>query len=139
MPRLVSWVSSLLCGAAVALAAQTPYQIGPPPSWVKLHQPNLTAPSLATEGWEYVLTDHQELVGPSGIERYWHVAYRVLDERAVKENSQLEISFDSTYQELMLHSVRVLRGSRVIDQLKPARMHVAQRETQLEYQIFDGT
>lgn len=139
MPRLVSWVSSLLCGAAVALPAQTPYQIGPPPSWVKLHQPNLTAPSLATEGWEYVLTDHQELVGPSGIERYWHVAYRVLDEGAVKENSQLEISFDSTYQELMLHSVRVLRGSRVIDQLKPARMHVAQRETQLEYQIFDGT
>jgi transglutaminase-like putative cysteine protease len=139
MPRLVCWVSSLLVGAAVALPAQTPYQTGSPPSWVTLHQPNLTAPSLATEGWEYVLSDHQELVGASGVERYWHVAYRVLDEGAVKENSQLEISFDSTYQELILHSVRVLRGSRVIDQLKPARMHVAQRETQLEYQIFDGT
>lgn len=139
MPRLIAAVSSLLLGAAVALPAQTPYQIGPPPSWVKFHQPNLTAPSLATEGWEYVLSDRQESVGPSGIERYWHVAYRVLDEGAVKENSQLEISFDSTYQDLILHSVRVLRGSRAIDQLKPARMHVAQRETELEYQIFDGT
>jgi transglutaminase-like putative cysteine protease len=141
MPRLVSCVASLLCGAALALPAQTPYHIGPPPSWVKLRQPNLSAPSLATEGWEYVLSDHQEFVGPppSGIERYWHIAYRVLDEGAVKQNSQLEISFDSTYQELVLHSVRVLRASHAIDQLKPARMHVAQRETQLEYQIFDGT
>jgi transglutaminase-like putative cysteine protease/HAMP domain-containing protein len=139
MLRFLFGISSLLLGAGVAVSAQRPYRIGPPPSWVKIHQPNLTAPSQATEGWEYVLSDRQEYAGPSTNERYWHMAYRVLDEGAVKENSQLEISFDSTYQELILHSARVLRGGRVIDQLKPARMHVAQRETQLEYQIFDGS
>lgn len=138
MLRIGFWILVLLA-AARTLPAQAPYEIGPPPSWVKLHQPDLTAPSLATEGWEYVLSDHQSFVGPSGIERYWRVAYRVLDEGAVQDNSQLEIDFDTTYQDLVLHSARVLRGGRVIDQLKPARMHVAQRETQLEYQIFDGT
>jgi transglutaminase-like putative cysteine protease len=141
MPRFIFWVINVfaVAVAAAALPAQVPYQIGPPPAWVKLHKPNLAAPSLATEGWEYLLSDHQQVVGPSGIERYWHVAYRVLDEGAVKENSQLAVDFDTTYQELVLHTVRVLRGDRVIDQLKPARMHVAQRESQLEYQIFDGT
>ena len=141
MPRFIVWAVNGLAVAAAALPAQVPYEIGPPPAWVKLHTPNLAAPSLATEGWEYVLSDHQELVGPppSRIERYWHIAYRVLDEGAVQENSQLEVDFDTTYQDLVLHTVRVLRGDRVIDQLKSARIHVAQRETQLEYQIFDGT
>ncbi len=139
MPRLLPGISSLLLSGAIALAAQTPYQIGPPPSWVKVRQPNLIAPSQATEGWEYVLSDRQELVEPAVIERYWHFAYRVLDEGAVKQNSQLEITFDSTYQRLILHSVRVRRGARVVDQLKASRIRVAQRETELDYQIFDGT
>jgi transglutaminase-like putative cysteine protease len=145
MPRLILWFSCLLLGGGVgggwgtALAAQQPYRIGPTPPWVRIHQANPAAPSQATAGWEYVLSDRQELVGPSAIDRYWHMAYRVLDERAVKENSQLEITFDSSYQQLILHSARVVRGGRAIDQLNPAQIHVAQRETQLEYQIFDGS
>ena len=130
---------AIVIGGVATLVAQTPYQIGPPASWVKVREPVLSAPHLATEGTETLLSDRQEAVRSSGVEQYWHVAYRVLDEGAVQQNSQLEIVFDSSYQRLVLHSVRLRRGDRVIDQLRPGRVRVAQRETELEDQIYDAS
>ena len=130
---------AIVIGGVAKLVAQTPYQIGPPASWVKVREPVLSAPHLATEGTETLLSDRQEAVRSSGVEQYWHVAYRVLDEGAVQQNSQLEIVFDSSYQRLVLHSVRLRRGDRVIDQLRPGRVRVAQRETELEDQIYDAS
>ncbi|HEY3222001.1 MAG TPA: DUF3857 domain-containing protein [Gemmatimonadales bacterium] len=126
-------------GGVGGVVAQTPYEIGPPASWVKVREPVLSVPHLATEGTETLLADRQDAVRASGVEQYWHVAYRVLDEGAVQQNSQLEIVFDSSYQRLVLHAVRLRRGERVIDQLKPGRVRVAQRETELEEQIYDAS
>ncbi|HEV2672184.1 MAG TPA: DUF3857 domain-containing protein [Gemmatimonadales bacterium] len=130
---------ALLLACIRPVSAQTAYRIGSSPSWVKMHKPNLTMPPVRTEGWEYVLTDRQESVGPAGIERYWHAAYRVIDQAAVGDNSQLEIVFDSAYQRLTLHTVTVWRGGRALDQLNRSHIHVAQREADLEDQIFDGS
>ena len=130
---------AIALGGVAKLVAQTPYQIGPPAAWVKVREPVLSAPHLATEGTETLLSDRQEAVRSSGVEQYWHVAYRVLDEGAVQQNSQLEIVFDSSYQRLVLHAVRLRRGDRVIDQLRPGRVRVAQRETELENQIYDAS
>src|SRR5258705_12788438 len=97
---------AIILGGVAKLVGQTPYQIGPPASWVKVREPVLAAPHLATEGTETLLSDRQEAVRSSGVEQYWHVAYRVLDEGAVQQNSQLEIVFDSSYQRLALPPVR---------------------------------
>src|SRR5258705_2373601 len=130
---------AIILGGVAKLVGQTPYQIGPPASWVKVREPVLAAPHLATEGTETLLSDRQEAVRSSGVEQYWHVAYRVLDEGAVQQNSQLEIVFDSSYQRLVLHAVRLRRGDRIIDQLRPGRVRVAQRETELDEQIYDAS
>src|SRR5207245_8957918 len=98
-----------------------------------------SAPSLATKGTETLLTDRQVIASPAGIERYWHIAYRVLDEGAVQDNSQIEIVFDSSYQRLVLHSVRILRGGHIINQLEKRRIRVAQRESRLEEKSYDGS
>ena len=130
---------AIVIGGVGTLAAQTPYEIGPPASWVKVREPVLSAPHMASEGTETLISDRQEAVRPSGVEQYWHVAYRVLDEGAVRQSSQLEIVFDSSYQRLVLHTVRLRRGDRVIDELKSGRIRVAQRETELEDQIYDAS
>ena len=132
-------LAGLLVAAVSNASAQAAYRIGPPASWVKIHNPQLTAPPARTEGWEYVLTDRQESVGADGIERYWHAVYRVLDQAAVEDNSQIEVVFDPTYQRLTLHTVTVWRGGRASNQLTHARIRVAQRETDLESRIFDGS
>lgn len=130
----------LLSGSAPPVPAQRVFDIAPPPSWVAplaLDIPQPTGePGLSHE---MLLIDRQEAVRPTGVERFYHIAYRVRDESAVRENSQLEFVVDSSYQRLILHSVLVRRGDRSINQLSPGRIRVAQRETQLESQIFDGS
>src|SRR2546428_13413392 len=120
---------AIVIGGVGARAAQTPYEIGPPASWVKVREPVLSAPHMATEGTETLISDRQEAVRPSGVEQYWHVAYRVLGEGAVRQSSQLENAFDSSSQRPVLHPVRLRRADRGIDVLKTRSIHVAQRET----------
>ncbi len=127
---------------APRLAAQTAYHIGPPPLWVKPIAAAVTAPSPSgqvTEGFEMLLIDRQEVVRAPAIERFRHVVYRLLDEGAVQDHSQIEIVFDSSYEQLTLHVVTVIRTGRPTDQLKRSRIRVVQRESRLDYQIFDGS
>src|SRR6266850_7311115 len=79
---------AIVIGGVGSLAAQTPYEIGPPAPWVKLREPVLSAPPLATEGTERLLSDRQDAVRATGVEQYWHVAYRLLDEGAVQQRSE---------------------------------------------------
>jgi len=132
-------LAALLLSGISNVTAQNAYQIGQPPAWVKVRKPDLTAAPVRSEGWEYVLVDRQEAVDDAGIGRYWHTAYRVLDQAAVNDNSQIEIVFDPIYQRLTLHAVTVWRGGRALNQLKSSRIRVAQRETNLEERIFDGS
>jgi transglutaminase-like putative cysteine protease len=136
MRRLL--IAGAVCACISPLAAQS-YRVGPPPGWVKLHKPNLAAPAVRAEGWEYVLFDRQESVGPTGVERYWRIAYRIIDQAAVTDNSQIEVVFDPAYQRLTLHDVTVWRGAHRFVQLRSSRIHVARREPDLEDQIFDGS
>lgn len=135
-------------GAVIALLlpagspAQTVYEIGPPSSWVTPLALAVSAPPPSggvAEGFEMLLVDRQEAIRDGAVQRFLHIAYRLLDEGAVKDHSQIEIVFDSSYQRLMLHAVTLVRDGRSIDQLKPDRIRVAQRESRLEYQIYDGS
>jgi transglutaminase-like putative cysteine protease len=125
-----------------SLHAQGPYSIGPSPAWVKQIHPDMTSPppqGNVTYGYELLLVDRQESVTAAGLERFKHLAYRLLDERAVEDNSQIELTFDPTYEQLVLHAVSVTRNGRTIDQLKPDRIRVVARESEADYQVFDGS
>ena len=126
----------------IALAAQAAYHIARPPAWVKPIPAEAAAPTPpgpVTEGYEMLLVDFQESVRDRTVERFKHIAYRVLDEGAVQDNSQIEIVFDSSYEQLVIHAVTVQRAGRTINQLKPARIRVVQRESRMDYQIYDGS
>lgn len=132
---------ALMLFLPVAVHAQRAYRIGPPAAWVRLIPAPVTAsapPGPVTEGYEMLLIDRQEAgQGPSA-ERFTHVAYRLLDDGAVQNNSQIEIAFDSSYEQLILHTVMVKRNGRSIDQLKTGRIRVVQREAEMDNQIYNG-
>ena len=127
---------------APSLAAQTAYRLGPPADWVRPVAPDLAAPTPSgrvTEGFEMLLLDRQEIVRAPAVERFRHVVYRLLDEGAVQAHSQIELTFDSSYEQLTLHMATVIRNGRPINQLRRDRIRVVQREARLDYQIYDGS
>jgi len=124
------------------LAAQRTYTIAPPPGWVHTVPVDLTAPSesgVITYGSELLLIDRQDNAVGEEFEFYTHLAYRLLTEGAVQNSSQIEIEVDTSYQRLTLHGVSLIRGGRVLDQLKPEQIQVMRRETRMEFQLYDGS
>lgn len=140
--RFLTSVAGLAFVLSSGVAAQTAYRTGPPPPWVHPLPVAVDAPppsGRVTGGFELLLLDRQEAVLAPALERFRHVAYRLLDEAAVQDQSQIEIIFDSSYEQLTLHSVTVTRAARSSDQLQPNRIRVVQKESRLDYQIYDGS
>ncbi len=66
------------------------------------------------------------------------VASRALNGRGVEEIAHVGIDFDPCVPALSLHTLNLHRDGRVQDRLATARIKVLQRETELEYRIYDG-
>ena len=128
--------------AILANAQDTPYRIGPAPAWVEiapLPDPNPVPAGEISGGLYYLRIDEQHRVEGRSVDFFSHTAYTIVNTQGIQNGSQLAIDFDPTYQALTLHFVRILRNGEVMDRLDPADVRILQRETELEYQIYDGT
>ena len=85
----------------------------------------------------YELNDVQKK--PDIAESYYHHVIRITSEHGVGLLSQLLFSFDPSYQQLVLHQIDIYRDDLKVDQLPLADISMLQRESALEYQIYDGS
>lgn len=118
------------------------YRIAPAPTWVQplAPRPGASHPEdQISGGIDYLLVDSQTRVEGERAERFFHSVTRVVNRQGIESAAQVAIDFDPSFQTLILHQVRVLRGAVAVDQLTPERISVLQRERELEYLIFDGT
>jgi transglutaminase-like putative cysteine protease len=84
----------------------------------------------------YLLLDVQENTATQ--ESYEHYAYTILTSEGIQNMSDLSFEFEPTYQQLILHEIKIIRSGTVIDQLSKD-IQVIQREQSLEYNLYDGT
>src|SRR5947209_15918824 len=115
--------------------------IGPAPAWV--HQLNVDIPKVEPKndvryGIYTLLDDHQVRV-TSTVADYKRRVEKVLTPGGVQNASELSIDFDPTYEQLVLHSIHLLRDGRTIDQLPHIAVRVIDKETEIEDRIYDGT
>jgi transglutaminase-like putative cysteine protease len=130
----------LISSAADALAKGLEYQVGPAPAWV---HPVAAASASRRQGSGYggtesLLSDSQTRIEADGITAYRHYVSKALDSKGVQEVAAISLSFDPTYQKLTLIAVDVLRDGHRIAKIGSATIRVLHRETELEYQLFDG-
>lgn len=136
----------LACMPAAASAA-TPahgaeYKIGAAPDWVaQMEAPAFKPPPKGEAEGEvaYLLIDKQVKIDDSTKATYTHHVAKAVDTRGLEDIANINIEFDPAYQSVTLHGVRVLRDGKSIDKLADARIHVLQRERELEYLIYDGS
>lgn len=130
----------LLAMIASAAACAADYRFGPVPAWVTpvTVDPATSLADAGRSGAHALLADVQTRVERQGKTTFSHYASKALDSKGVEEAADISITFDPTYQTLTLHSLNVIRDKRVANRLRSATMRVLQRETELEYRIFDG-
>jgi len=130
---------ALQCG--VAQARPGSYATGAVPAWVvPVSVTAADAETIAPRGnVAYVLHDQQVRVEARGSVHYTHSALRALDGRGVEQVAHVSVNFDPSYQRLTFHTLNVIRGGKVLGRLTNTRIQVLQRETELEYLIYDGS
>lgn len=148
----VAWLSALLVGALAVLipadgGAQEAFSIAPPPAWVEVLPAREEEPAgpagRSGEGdaggeTEVLLVSLQDRVSEQGSASYFRFRYRVRGASSIQEDSQVEIGFNPAYEELILHTARVYREGREVNQLGPDRVQVYDQETELSNQIVGG-
>ncbi|MCE3261437.1 MAG: hypothetical protein K0R43_516 [Pseudoduganella sp.] len=132
---LVIW-----CSTMVELHAAE-YRVAPTPGWVEPLPVNLALkPASGQSSGEWnILSDVQIRIEKGNRSSYFHFANKALDANGVHEIADLSFVIDPSYEQLTLHMIRVLRDGQVIDKLAGAKIKVLQRETELEYRIYDGS
>jgi len=116
-------------------------EIGPVPDWVARREVPARWPwSLDTEGtaWRYWLVDNQVDRRGGRRERYFEYVYEPQSAEMLDEAAQHEISFEPSFQRLVLHQVSLVRDGRASDRLDPSRVTLTRREQQFEARQIDG-
>lgn len=108
----------------------------PVPSWVD--DIGQIPPPIKGSPLSIRLADVQFHVGEQAIV-YAHRAMTANEAGSLSSLGQYEISFQPEYQRVQLHSLRILRGSQVIDKLKSADIRFLQRETGLDQGLYSGS
>lgn len=113
------------------------YRVEPPPAWVvPASESSDGRPQNAAV--HFALVDEQVRVEGHEAEFYRHATRVVSEPAGLASAAQIMAEFDPTFQRLSFHRLGVWRGGRYIDKLDPKKITLLQRETQLEYRVYDG-
>jgi hypothetical protein len=111
--------------------------VEPPGPWVE-DEPYESSAAPAKDGLHVTHLCWARQVD-AGTGRSFHVtATRLETTLAVQHESQWSLELDARTQRVTLHWLRIVRGGERIDHLRPGRMRLLQRETQLERLVLDG-
>jgi hypothetical protein len=123
--------------ALLPLAAQVNTKI---PDWVNkidIRKDAFIDKNKVMDGYYYLLVDEQH--NTLTRQNYYHYAKAILNEEALTSVSQIEFSYDPTYQKGMLHFVKVIRGTTVIDKTKDLDFKILNEEGQRSAGVLTGT
>jgi transglutaminase-like putative cysteine protease len=124
------------------ISAKRPFVIKPAPPWVKplsVNQSKDPPQGEAVSGSLYLLSDQQIRVNGGSTERFYRRVKQVLNASALEELSQIQLEYEPSYQELVIHHVKIQRGDLTIDALKPNEVKIIQQETDLYQRQYNGT
>ncbi|MEM8939487.1 MAG: DUF3857 and transglutaminase domain-containing protein [Bacteroidota bacterium] len=119
--------------------AQANVEIGPPSKWInEIDPPNESDVSKydVKSGSYFKLIDYQ--VDIDDAEFYSHYVYNVLTSGGISNVSQLQISYDSSYQEVIFHRYRVHRKGQILDRTSEIAFEYIKNEQQLQSNIYMG-
>ncbi|GAA4318845.1 DUF3857 domain-containing transglutaminase family protein [Flaviaesturariibacter amylovorans] len=126
----------LLC---VYGAVAQPVRTGPAPGWITTRPLNLSDRTLdddAEDGYVDLCFERQVHLGEGST--FIRTARRVLTDAGVQNAAEVSVDYDPLYEQLRFHSVRILRGSTVLDRLDARRFRIIQQEKERSMHLYNG-
>lgn len=86
--------------------------------------------------FQYLLIDSQDHLAQQTVFR--HFAIKVLNSEGVQALSDIDVSYDPSYQKLSFHKIQLIRNGQTIEKMATSNMRTIQRETGMERSLYDG-
>lgn len=129
----------LFCFLALCAQSQKPVT-GKEPSWVNLQTYDFSASPLeqdAEDGYLDLVYEEQVSVDPRAI--YTRKVVKVLTEAGVQNVAEISVDYEPSYQQLVFHTVRILRNGKIINQLNLSKIKTIQQEKELDQHLYNGS
>ncbi len=130
-------LSCVLAGLENA-AAKPSFAIKPAPLWIKAVEVN-TKHGSSDRPSSILLNDQEIRLSAGNVERFYRHTERVEKAAGLETVSKLQFDFEPSYQFLVIHFIKIIRGDQTIEALRPAEIKVIQKEDQLDEQLYNGT
>lgn len=131
----------MLLLATCASGSHASPRIATTPVWVTaldLPSPKDIAAIQPADGMRYVLLDDQVALLDAEPVHYRRFVYAVTGEQGLAEAGRLDMRFQPDYEEVLLHSVSILREGKQHSRTAGLRFERLRRETGLDSGIVDG-
>ncbi|MBA2612731.1 MAG: DUF3857 domain-containing protein [Bacteroidetes bacterium] len=109
------------------------------PQWVNINSikdVGIVNKKAIKDGYHYVLVDEQYNIVKK--HNYFHYATSAITEEALVNVSQIEFSYDPSYEKAYLHSVKIHRGNQVIDKTPSLVLKELNEENERGNGILNG-
>jgi lipoprotein NlpI/transglutaminase-like putative cysteine protease len=123
--------------SAAASAASGGFLIEATPKWISAVPAGDGAP-VERSSMHNELIDEQSQISSRGVETYSHIVRVVDGVDGLTACSEVRVDFNPSYETLTFHKIEIWRGAVRINKLDRSRVKVLHRESNLEYQIYDG-
>lgn len=111
--------------------------VTPFPEWVQKVTFEESKTSENGAGYRYLLIDLQDHIVKKTVFR--HFAIKILNEEGIQSMSDLDFSYDPSYQKLILHKVQIIRNGAIINKINDSNIQTIHKETNSERSIYDGS
>lgn len=129
-------ISVLLLNFSASLSAQTNYQASRPSWTIKQSFPAENS-DWQVGGYQWLLYDRQ--INFKSEENYYHYAFKLESPEAVNTLSNIEVSYDPSYEKLTFHEILVHRGTEVISVLDQQIPKEIRKESSRDRLLYDST
>lgn len=110
------------------------------PGWVEnvsLGAESFTKPEDVSDGYAYLLRDYQFNVARQT--KFYHLARKIYSSTGLQQGSEIEVTYDPTYERVIFHQITIIRGHQQINKLDISKFNVMRREKSKESYIYDGS
>jgi Domain of Unknown Function with PDB structure (DUF3857)/Transglutaminase-like superfamily len=110
------------------------------PAWITKNNIDYNKTTLdknAEDG--YVDIDFEKQYYLADQSKYVRQSTKIISQAGVQNGSEVSVSFDPSYQQLIFHSIRIIRNGESINHLKISNIKTVHQEKELKNFIYNGT
>ena len=114
-------------------------QVRAPSDWIINNElPSFSSETYADRDDFYLLVDWQDKLDPNTEAEFFRYAKFLNTSSGVEDNGSIEISFDPSFEKIILHHVRIIRDGIEVDKTDLSKFDIYREETDRQRLLING-